>query len=257
MADNFKTQMNDTTIDLTVVVPVYNEAGNIGPLVEEIRQALSGKFNFEIIYIDDGSDDATSGELWRLVNDCQELRSIRHKFRAGQSAAIATGVRHAAAPVIATLDGDGQNDPEDIPRLMEVYARESSAGSNVMVAGHRADRRDRWAKRMASQIANRVRRKFLHDMTPDTGCGLKLFARADFLGLPWFDHMHRFLPALVIRAGGRVISVDVNHRVRQRGGSKYGVFDRLWVGIIDLLGVMWLNKRRVSPEIDLSDDSRT
>ena len=178
---------------------------------------------------------------------------IRHDGCFGQSQAVHTGVRHAASPLIATLDGDGQNDPADIPALLGRFTIEGgSADALLMIAGWRAKRKDTWLKRVSSKIANAVRGSLLGDATPDTGCGLKVFPRAMFLGFPAFDHMHRFLPALTIRAGGRVVSVQVNHRPRERGQSKYGLFNRLWVGIVDIFGVMWLNRRvsrvRISPE---------
>jgi dolichol-phosphate mannosyltransferase len=157
-------------------------------------------------------------------------------------------VRAARHSVIATLDGDGQNDPADIPRLLDDYLRGFAEGTRL-VTGHRVQRRDTWLRRMSSRIANGVRSRLLHDHTPDTGCGLKVFARDDFLALPFFDHMHRFLPALIARHGGRIVSLPVNHRPRTRGKSKYGVTNRLWVGITDLLGVMWLRRRAVQPEI--------
>jgi len=160
--------------------------------------------------------------------------------------AIRTGVKAARAPFIATLDADGQNDPADIPRLWEI-ARAAPPLPPLLVAGYRRKRRDSWVKRMSSRIANGVRRRLLRDATPDTGCGLKLFRRDLFLDLPAFDHMHRFLPALVRRQGGSTVSVEVNHRPRERGRSNYGVFDRLWVGIVDLLGVMWLMRRAKNP----------
>jgi dolichol-phosphate mannosyltransferase len=171
---------------------------------------------------------------------------LRHKASCGQSMAIHTGVKAARAPWIATLDADGQNDPADIPKLWEV-ARAALPSPPLLVAGHRTRRRDTWSKRAASRLANAIRRRLLGDGTPDTGCGLKLFRRDLFLELPAFDHMHRFLPALVLRQGGTVVSVPVNHRPRERGRSNYGVLDRLWVGIVDLCGVMWLRRRAKRP----------
>jgi dolichol-phosphate mannosyltransferase len=235
-------------MDLSIVIPVRNEAENIAPLVAEIGAALDGLAEYEILYVDDGSTDATAGEIMRLAADTPRLRLLRHARSCGQSAAIRSGVRAARAPWIATLDGDGQNDPADIPGLWGL-ARDASATPLLMVAGCRRDRRDRWSKRAASRIANAVRERLLGDDTPDTGCGLKLFPRALFLDLPDFDHMHRFLPALVLRAGGTVRSVPVNHRPRQGGVSKYGIFDRLGVGIVDLLGVLWLQRRAARPQL--------
>jgi glycosyltransferase involved in cell wall biosynthesis len=231
-------------MDLSIVIPVRNEAENIAPLVSEIHAALDGLCAFEILYVDDGSTDATAAAILRMAAELPGLRLLRHARSCGQSAAIRTGVRAARATWIATLDGDGQNDPADIPELWDL-ARAAPPASPLLVTGHRRIRRDSWPKRAASRIANRIRRRLLGDDTPDTGCGLKLFSRALFLDLPDFDHMHRFLPALVLRAGGEVRSVPVNHRARRGGVSKYGVFDRLGVGIVDLFGVMWLQRRAI------------
>jgi dolichol-phosphate mannosyltransferase len=239
-------------MDLSVVIPVKNEAGNIAPLAAEIAAALDAVARYEIVYVDDGSDDATAAEIGRLQAGMPQLRLVRHARSCGQSAAIRSGVRAARGRWIATLDGDGQNDPADIPllwRLVQETADGGPALPPLLIAGHRARRRDSWSKRQASRIANAVRRRLLRDDTPDTGCGVKLFPRALFLDLPFFDHMHRFLPALVLREGGIVRSVPVNHRPRQRGASKYGVFDRLGVGIADLAGVMWLRRRQARPEL--------
>jgi dolichol-phosphate mannosyltransferase len=229
-------------MELSIVIPVRNEAPNIAPLVAEIRTALDGRIAYEIIYVDDGSSDRTGEELDRLRRDFTALRVVRHRARAGQSAAVRSGVKAARAPWIATLDGDGQNDPADLPRLWEI-ARARPDAARLLIAGQRAKRRDSAVKRYSSRIANGVRRRALGDDTPDTGCGLKLFARALYLDLPFFDHQHRFLPALVLREGGSVLSVPVNHRPRERGTSNYGTLDRLWVGITDLAGVMWLKRR--------------
>ncbi len=233
-------------MDLSVVIPVKNEAGNIAPLVAEIAAALDGCVGYEILCVDDGSDDSTEAEIRRLQASLPRLRLVHHARSCGQSAAIRSGVKAARGRWIATLDGDGQNDPADIPLLWRL-AQASAAMPPLLIAGHRARRQDSWSKRQASHIANAVRRRLLHDDTPDTGCGLKLFPRALFLDLPFFDHMHRFLPALVLREGGIVHSVPVNHRPRQRGISKYGVLDRLGVGIADLVGVMWLRRRCTRP----------
>lgn len=235
-------------MDLSIVIPVRNEAGNIAPLVAEIGTALDRLLDYEIVYVDDGSDDATAAEIGRLQQGMRHLRLVRHAISGGQSAAIRSGVKAARAPWVATLDGDGQNDPADIPRLWQL-ACEAPPSPPLLIAGQRRRRRDSWSKRRASRIANAVRRRMLNDDTPDTGCGLKLFPRTLFLDLPYFDHMHRFLPALVLREGGAVRSVPVNHRPRERGASKYGVFDRLWVGIVDLFGVMWLRRRSSRPAV--------
>jgi dolichol-phosphate mannosyltransferase len=235
-------------MELSVVIPVRNEAPNIAPLVAEIRAALDDACDYEIVYVDDGSSDDTAAAIHALARAFPRLRLVRHARSFGQSAAVRSGVKAARAPWIATLDGDGQNDPADIPRLWEI-ALAAPPAPPLLVAGHRQRRQDSAVKRVSSRIANRVRARLLQDGTPDTGCGLKLFRRDVFLDLPFFDHIHRFLPALVQRQGGRVVSVVVNHRPRERGTSNYGTFDRLWVGITDLFGVMWLQRRAKNPEM--------
>jgi dolichol-phosphate mannosyltransferase len=235
-------------MDLSIVIPVKDEAANVAPLIFEIRSALNGLIAYEVIFVDDGSEDATSAEIARLQTDVPQLRLLRHRHNCGQSAAIRTGVRAARAAWIATLDGDGQNDPADILTLWQI-GHTASEAKPVLLTGYRADRQDSWAKRVASRFANHVRRRLLSDDTPDTGCGLKLFPRSLFLDLPYFDHMHRFLPALVLREGGMVQSVPVNHRPRRQGMSKYGIFDRLAVGAVDLFGVIWLKRRAACPQI--------
>ncbi len=233
----------------SVVVPVRNEADNIAPLIAEIQAAMAAYAPFEIVYVDDGSDDATPDVLGAEAKACPELRVVRHARPAGQSAAIITGVAKAQAATIITLDGDGQNDPADIPKLLAAFEGDADRES-LLVTGLRVARRDIWLKRVSSRVANAVRGTVLGDGTPDTGCGLKVFPRAAFLAMPGFDHMHRFLPALMQRQGGRVQSVPVNHRPRLGGTTKYGLFDRLGVGIVDLLGVMWLKRRAPRPEIE-------
>ncbi len=223
-------------------MPVFDEADSVLPLIEEIDAALSGREAHEIVFVDDGSTDATPDRLREAQSRFTRLRVVRHWRQAGQSAGIATGVRAARAAVIVTLDGDGQNDPGDIPGLVAVFEGDPHP-ETLMVAGQRTRRQDSVVKRISSRIANGVRARLLRDSTPDTGCGLKVFAREAFLDMPRFDHMHRFLPALMVRQGGRVVSVPVRHRPRQRGRSKYGTLDRLWVGIVDLLGVLWLQRR--------------
>jgi dolichol-phosphate mannosyltransferase len=238
---------------ISVVVPVRDEAGNIGPLVAEIAAAMAAFRPFEMVFVDDGSADATLAELRKHRAGRPELRVVRHKRPAGQSAAIVTGVRRARAAVVVTLDGDGQNDPRDIAALVARF-REAADPDRLLVTGQRTRRRDTAAKRLASRIANAVRGWLLGDRTPDTGCGLKVFSRRAFLEMPAFDHMHRFLPALMLRQGGDVVSVPVNHRPRQQGTTKYGVLDRLGVGIVDLIGVKWLMRRVQLPEIEIDAD---
>jgi dolichol-phosphate mannosyltransferase len=234
------------TPHLSVVVPVHNESENVASLLEEIHAALDGHLDFEAVFVDDASSDDTSLRLIELARRFPRLRVLRHRRNAGQSTAIATGVRAARGRLIATLDGDGQNDPADIPVLLNRWRTEggdSEAHEPLLLAGWRSTRNDNWLRRLSSRIANGVRGRLLGDGTPDTGCGLKLLGRETFLALPYFDHMHRFLPALVVRHGGRVISVPVRHRPRTRGRSHYGVWNRLWVGLVDLGGVMWLRRR--------------
>lgn len=233
-------------MELSVVIPVYNEEENVIDLGTEVLRALKG-IDHEIIFVDDGSGDNTTACLAKLIASDPRIRLIRHRTNCGQSAAVVTGVRSARAPLVATLDGDGQNDPADIPKLLAV-SRQSPL-SPVCVCGERRQRRDSWSKRLSSRIANRVRSRFLGDRISDTGCGLKLFRRDAFLNLPRFDHMHRFLPALFLRDGGTVVAVPVSHRPRRHGLSKYGLHNRLWVGLVDLLGVLWLQRRARHPEL--------
>lgn len=228
-------------INLSIVIPAYNEAGNIGALISEITQL---KLNppYEIIVVDDASSDDTYNTVLKLKTDIPELKIIQHESTCGQSAAVATGIAHAAGELIVTMDGDGQNNPADIPKL--VSALVTSKNPNLrMVAGFRKKRDDSPWRIISSKIANSVRSFFLRDQTPDTGCGLKVFYRSAFINLPFFDHMHRFLPALIQMQGGDVVSIEVTHRARMRGVSKYGTLDRLWAGVIDIMGVSWLHLR--------------
>ena len=233
-------------MDLSVVIPVKNEAENLAPLIAEIHAALDGLATFEIVYVDDGSTDDSAERLARIQVEDPTLRVVRHAKSCGQSTAVRSGVKSARGRWVATLDGDGQNDPADIPNLWRM-AQAAVPGRPAIYCGHRAKRRDTAIKRFSSRFANGLRSRLLGDATPDTGCGLKLFERATFMDLPYFDHMHRYLPALVLRAGGTVVSVKVNHRPRERGKSNYGTLDRALVGIVDLFGVMWLQRRAKVP----------
>jgi len=240
---------------LSVVVPVYNERDNVAPLVAEIVAALRGRpvgqgGDFEIVYVDDCSTDDTLAQLQALKAEVPELRVIRHLKQGRQSTAIRNGVKAARGAWIATLDGDGQNDPADIPKL--IAERAKSAPDVKLFAGWRVNRKDSGSKRWASKWANAIRSRMLRDATPDTGCGIKLFEREAFLDLPHFDHMHRYLPALMQRAGWKTVSVPVNHRHRAAGVSKYNNLNRALVGISDLRGVAWLIKRgKVAPTEEL------
>jgi dolichol-phosphate mannosyltransferase len=242
---------NQPHVELSVVVPVHNERENLAPLVEEIVAAVSGVLPYEIVYVDDGSTDGTGDALQQLQLQVPTLRVVRHARSSGQSTAIRTGVIAARGRWIATLDGDGQNDPADIPALLtKACAIAAQRGDErVLVAGWRTTRRDTRYTRWQSAIANGIRSRLLRDATPDTGCGLKVYARQLFLTLPYFDHMHRFMPALAIREGAAVQSVPVNHRPRRHGRSHYGVLNRAWVGLVDMLGVMWLARRGRLPEV--------
>src|SRR5687768_11115142 len=234
-------QMTAPLPQISVVVPVFNEQDNVAPLVHEIVAALRGVAPFEIVYVDDHSSDNTLATLRGLKTQVPELRVIRHASQGGQSAAIRNGVKAARGEWIATLDGDGQNDPADIPKL--IAQRDGASHEVKMFAGWRVNRQDSGSKRWASKWANAIRARMLRDDTPDTGCGIKLFERAAFLDLPYFDHMHRYLPALMQRAGWKTVSVPVNHRARSAGVSKYNNLHRALVGIRDLRGVAWLITR--------------
>jgi len=239
--------MTDTTATpastpaVWVVVPVRNEAENVGPLADEIAAALNGRCTFELIYVNDGSTDGTQDALIALKRERSWLRQVMHEASCGQSAAVRSGVAAARAPIVATLDGDGQNDPSFLPALLATLEQGTNIG---LVAGQRVGRRDGGFKKFQSRIANGVRGAILRDGTRDTGCGLKAFRRDAFLALPYFDGLHRFLPALFRRDGYAIAYVDVIDRPRRHGVSNYGMWDRLWVGILDLAGVWWLIRRR-------------
>jgi dolichol-phosphate mannosyltransferase len=239
--------MTTTDPAVSIVVPVRNEAGNIAPLVEEIAAALDGQWPFEVVYVNDGSNDTTDDELRSLMARYPWLRRVRHKQSCGQSAAVRSGVTAARAPLVVTLDGDGQNDPAFLPDL--ISAIENGGDRVGLAAGQRIGRKDTGFKKIQSRIANGVRSAILRDGTRDTGCGLKAFRREVFLALPYFDGLHRFLPALVRREGYEIAYVDVIDRPRRSGVSNYGFFDRLWIGIMDLAGVWWLIRRKKSTPV--------
>ena len=219
-----------------------NEAENIAPVIGEIAAALDGRWNYEIIYVNDGSKDATPERLASAMKSRPNLREVRHATSSGQSAAVRSGVRAALGAIVATLDGDGQNNPAFLPAL--ISAIEDGGERTGLAAGQRVGRKDTGFKKIQSRIANGVRKAILHDGTRDTGCGLKAFRRDVFLALPYFDGLHRFLPALVRREGYDIVYVDVIDRPRHSGVSNYGFFDRLWIGIMDLAGVWWLIRRK-------------
>ena len=227
---------------VSIVVPVRNEAENVAPLIAEIGAALDGRWPYEIIYVNDGSTDATGERLAAVMKQRGNLRQIRHATSSGQSAAVRSGVRAARGAIVATLDGDGQNNPAFLPELISAI---TNGGDRIgLVAGQRVGRKDTGFKKLQSRVANRVRDSILRDGTRDTGCGLKAFRRDVFLAMPYFDGLHRFLPALVRREGYEIAYVDVIDRPRQSGVSNYGFFDRLWIGIMDLAGVWWLLRRK-------------
>ncbi len=244
------------SLRLSIVIPFHNESENITPLITKTDEVVSKMgIAYEIVAVDDASTDDSYAILQQLCERFPRLRLLHHVKNCGQSTSVVTGVRNARGLFIATLDGDGQNDPEDIPKLYRAMT-ESENPNLKMVAGYRKKRRDTIFKRWGSKIANTVRSRLLKDATPDTGCGLKLFYRETFLRLPYFDHMHRFLPALVQRDGGDVISVEVNHFPRLHGTSHYNNLQRLWVGIIDLIGVMWLIQRSHRPQVEIYGEER-
>jgi dolichol-phosphate mannosyltransferase len=229
-------------VDVSIVVPVRNEAGNVAPLIAEIAAALDGRWRYEIIYVNDGSTDSTPAHLAEIMKQRANLRRMDHAISSGQSAAVRTGVRAARGAIVATLDGDGQNNPAFLPDL--IVAIQNGGGRIGLAAGQRIGRKATGFKKLQSRIANGVRNAILHDGTRDTGCGLKAFRRDVFLMMPYFDGLHRFLPALVRREGYDIAYVDVIDRPRHSGVSNYGFFDRLWIGIMDLVGVWWLIRRK-------------
>lgn len=231
---------------LSVVVPVYNEAENVTQLVEEIAESLDST-HFEMIFINDASSDKTLDVLTDLKTAHPQLRVLTHRSNAGQSRAVRTGVLAAKSKLIATLDGDGQNNPADIPKLRDQMTRKDAPENLALVGGRRQGRQDSQAKLWASKFGNGIRKKLLEDQADDTGCGIKVFKREAFLLLPYFDHIHRYIPALMLREGFAIEFADVSHRPRIAGTSKYTNLGRLKVSIADLRGVMWLNSRSRNP----------
>ena len=246
MKNATKSLQTDDTLQISVVVPAFNEAENVENLAREIAEALAN-ISYEMIFINDASTDDTKSVLQDMKSRFPALRVLAHRQNSGQSRGVRTGVEAARAPIIATLDSDGQNDPADIPALYMQMTRDDAPANLAMVGGRRAKRIDSAAKKLASRFGNGVRKKLLRDEADDTGCGLKLFRREAFLRLPYFDHIHRYIPALMLREGFAIEFVDVNHRAREFGQSKYTNFGRLKVSIADLRGVMWLRSRMRLP----------
>ena len=236
--------------DISIVIPIYNEQDNIIQLIKEVRAALEKKINYEIIIVDDGSDDNTYEAVNKIKKNNKNIIVISHKKNYGQSIGLRTGIIEANSEYIVTLDGDGQNDPRDILKLIKSF---DTKVSFMMVIGNRVNRIDSVAKKLASRLAFQIRKLFLKDTTPDTGCAIKVFRKRDFLQLPFFNHIHRFLPFLFNTFGGKIISIPVNHRSRSSGISKYSNFQRFLVGINDLYGVIWLRKRTVWPILKIRD----
>lgn len=233
---------------LSLVIPAKDEQENIAELLTEAFNVMQDYRGFEVVLVDDGSSDQTLDTALGAAKAVQgRLVTIRHDRSIGQSGALATGIRHASGHLIVTMDGDGQNDPADLPALLQ--KANTMRNPDFCIAGYRKNRKDTAWKRFQSRLANRVRDALLHDGVPDTGCGLKLFPRETFLKLPWFDHGHRFIPALVRGMGGDIAIVEVNHRPRIAGTSKYNAWNRTWAGILDLLGVLWLLHRTRVPVI--------
>jgi dolichol-phosphate mannosyltransferase len=242
-------------MQVSVVIPVHNESANIVGLLDEVDKALSDFCDYEIVVVDDGSSDSTPQVLESTCERLSSLRVLHHEKCCGQSTALITGVLAADYPIVCTLDGDGQNDPADLPRMLEALTGDSATSDLAMVAGYRKKRRDSRWRLFCSRVANGVRRKMLSDNTPDSGCGIKVFYRQTFMSMPHFDHMHRFLPCLAQRTGATVTSVEVNHRPRVHGKSHYGTLGRLMVGIIDLAGVAWLVRRNKFPVVSIMEAS--
>ena len=236
--------------DLSIVIPVYNEAGNIAGVVREVRLAFDGLVGYEILLVDDGSDDGTAGEIAAQVAAAAGIvRAVTHAARGGKSRALINGAKAARGRFMATMDGDGQDDPANLVRMWQKLCESGEPDPRLLVCGWRTERKDGFWRKFVSAIANRVRRWLLGDGTPDTACGLKLMNREAFLELPHFENMHRFFPALFARRGHRAVSVPVTHRPRNKGVSKYGTVDRLWAGLWDLIGVMWVMRRMRYPEV--------
>ncbi len=233
---------------ISVVIPVYNEKDNVAQLAMEVDTALKELTGYELVYVDDGSTDDTIKAIEEISLNNGSLKLVKHLSNAGQSTALLSGIRSANSAIICTLDGDGQNDPADIPKVLSLYKEQNSP---TLVAGNRATRNDTFIRKLSSRVANHVRMRLLDDECLDTGCSLKLFDRDTFLKLPHFNHLHRFMPALFKRAGCQIINVPVSHRARHAGISKYGVGNRLFVGIRDLLGVRWLQQRPVNVEVEV------
>lgn len=239
-------------VDISIIIPAFNEQDNLAALAADIHTTLP---QAEIIIVDDCSTDDTQRIASQLLTHYPSIKYIRHAKRSGQSCAVCSGIKHASYEVIATIDGDGQNPPREILKLLHAYTTHSSPAS-VLFAGHRQQRKDTWVKRFSSHIANKVRITLLKDDCPDTGCGLKLFHKTAFLSLPQFNHMHRFLPALFKRNGMVITNVPILHKERQHGESKYNTWGRLKVGIVDLLGVAWLARRPCNPILSVTASTK-